>query len=124
MPIGTGDSQLFQDEFHMHSNDFLKPPSLPSEGVDDKDTLPQNFAPTLDRQMIIKPHDPTESDANLMEPVTKTSDFMTEVNKQQMPFPDNRNPDMDFNNRFGNLPPSGILNDLKPPPEKPLQRKL
>lgn len=43
-----------------------------------------------------------------------------------MPFPDNRNPDMDFVNRWPDLPPSGILNDLKPPPETtpPLRRKL
>ena len=32
-----------------------------------------------------------------------------------MPFPDNRNPDSDFNSRFGNLPPSGILNDIRKP---------
>lgn len=44
--------------------------------------------------------------------------------QQQMPFPNNNNPDTDFNSRFGNLPPSGILNDIKPQPEKPLSRKL
>lgn len=33
----------------------------------------------------------------------------------KMPFPNNNNPDTDFTNRFGNLPPSGILNDLKKP---------
>lgn len=44
----------------------------------------------------------------------------------QMPFPDNHNPDMDFVNRFPNLPPSGIMNDLKPSVEfgPPLIRRL
>lgn len=37
--------------------------------------------------------------------------------KNQMPFPNNTNPDETFNGRFGNLPPSGILNDLKRPPD-------
>lgn len=45
--------------------------------------------------------------------------------KNSMPFPDNRNPDSDFNNRFGNLPPNGILNDIKPrDPVPQLQRRL
>ncbi len=46
--------------------------------------------------------------------------------KDQMPFPNNRNPDQDFNSRFGNLPPSGILNDLKKPTGEtiPLVRRI
>lgn len=46
--------------------------------------------------------------------------------KDVMPFPDNRNPDSDFNSRFGNLPPSGILNDIKKPKGEtvPLVRKI
>jgi len=46
--------------------------------------------------------------------------------QQQMPFPDNHNPDMDFVNRWpAQLPPSGILNDLKAPnPDLPLARHL
>src|ERR1700722_677332 len=35
--------------------------------------------------------------------------------QKAMPFPDNHNPEQDFNSRFGNLPPAGILNDLKKP---------
>lgn len=44
----------------------------------------------------------------------------------KMPFPDNRNPDMDFANRWPNLPPSGIMNDLKPnmDPGLPMVRRL
>ncbi len=44
-----------------------------------------------------------------------------------MPFPDNHNPNMDFINRWpSQLPPSGILNDLKPnlDPGLPMVRKL
>lgn len=37
------------------------------------------------------------------------------VKDNNMPFPDNRNPDSTFDSRFGNLPPSGILNDLRRP---------
>lgn len=47
--------------------------------------------------------------------------------KNDMPFPDNKDPRTDFTNRFGNLPPSGILNDLrKPNPDQnmPLVRKI
>lgn len=44
--------------------------------------------------------------------------------KAQMPYPDNRNPETDFDNRFPKDLKPGILNDLKPPaPDKPLQRK-
>lgn len=47
------------------------------------------------------------------------------VDKKEMPFPNNRNPDSDFTSRFGNLPPSGILNDLKrPDPDRPLLRRI
>lgn len=46
--------------------------------------------------------------------------------KDQMPFPDNKNPDQTFDSRFGNLPPSGILNDLKKPTGEtiPLVRRI
>lgn len=45
--------------------------------------------------------------------------------KDVMPFPDNVNPDSTFNSRFGDLPPSGILNDIKPTnPDRPLIRKI
>ena len=57
--------------------------------------------------------------------------MMVEALRQQqgraaMPFPDNHNPDMDFVNRWPQLPPSGILNDLKPnlDPGMQLIRKL
>lgn len=45
--------------------------------------------------------------------------------KDKMPFPDDRNPDSTFNSRFGNLPPSGILNDLRPQDTTPpLARRI
>lgn len=46
--------------------------------------------------------------------------------KDTMPFPDNKNPDSTFDSRFGTLPPSGILNDLKKPTGEtvPLIRKI
>lgn len=46
--------------------------------------------------------------------------------KDQMPFPDNKNPDSTFYSRFGTLPPSGILNDLKKPTGEtvPLVRRI
>lgn len=35
--------------------------------------------------------------------------------QSQMPFPDNRDPRTDFNARWpSQLPPSGIMNDMKP----------
>lgn len=45
--------------------------------------------------------------------------------KDEMPFPNNTDVSTNFVNRFGNLPPSGILNDIKPQsPDKPLIRKI
>lgn len=46
--------------------------------------------------------------------------------KNQMPFPDNKDPRSDFDNRYPKeLPPSGILNDLKPQnPDRPLIRRI
>ena len=46
--------------------------------------------------------------------------------QSQMPFPDNRNPDTDFDSRFPRNLRSGILNDLKAPtdPVPPLTRKI
>lgn len=44
-----------------------------------------------------------------------------------MPFPNNHNPDMDFANRWPvQLPPSGVMNDLKPQIEMgpPMVRRL
>ena len=54
---------------------------------------------------------------------------ITEVSGKpsQMPFPDNHDPRADFTNRWPtNLPPAGILNDLKPKIENgpALQRKM
>ncbi len=53
--------------------------------------------------------------------------FIEVGNKNQMPFPNNRNPNTDFVNRWPQgLPPQGILNDLRPPADTtpPLVRKL
>lgn len=46
--------------------------------------------------------------------------------KNQMPFPNNVDPNTNFDSRFGNLPPSGIMNDLKKPgdPTPPLVRRI
>lgn len=41
--------------------------------------------------------------------------FLEVAQKNQMPFPDNHNLDMDFVNRWPKSMPTGILNDLKPP---------
>lgn len=48
-----------------------------------------------------------------------------QIPQNAMPYPNNQNPDSDFNSRFGNLPPAGIMNDLKPKIEdKPLLRRI
>lgn len=36
------------------------------------------------------------------------------LQQAQMPFPNNNNPETDFNARWPNLPPAGIMNDLRP----------
>lgn len=61
------------------------------------------------------------NDKNEVSP--KSKPVITEV-QDKMPFPDNHNPDQDFAARFGNLPPSGILNDLKKPQDAPLIRRI
>ena len=51
----------------------------------------------------------------------------TNVASSKMPFPDNKDPRQDFDYRFPkDLPPSGILNDLKKPTGQtvPLVRKI
>lgn len=71
----------------------------------------------------LKPLAPMQNDSTPMsiEPFIEQQSM-----KSQMPFPDNRNPDSDFTSRFGSLPPSGILNDLKKPgdPTPPLVRRI
>lgn len=53
---------------------------------------------------------PTRGDKIFTDPMTKTSDFMYEAGyKSAIPFPDNHNPDMDFNNRFRGPDSTGTL---------------
>lgn len=68
---------------------------------------------------VKKPGD--TGDDNVLPPdpgfMTPTSPYMEVAAKKQveMPFPDNHNPNMDFVNRWpAQLPPSGIMNDLRP----------
>ena len=63
----------------------------------------------------------------LLKVLQETSPVVQAGGRSPMPFPDNRNPNTDFVNRWPQgLPPTGILNDLKPPAETtpPLMRKL
>lgn len=102
MGVGTSLGAYYDDEFHYSSAKW-------DDKYDDNIITPSK----------------SRTDAELsnaeLDPTTGTG---LEVSMGQMPFPDNRNPDSDFTSRFGNLPPSGILNDIKRGiPEKPLQRR-
>lgn len=67
---------------------------------------------------VKKPGDTGDDNALPPDPgyMGQTSPYMeVAAKKQAMPFPDNHNPDMDFVNRWpSNLPPAGIMNDLRP----------
>lgn len=110
MPIGSSVGMLYQDEFHMEASPWIQEPP-----------------PTGDNNIVT----PNEFRQNKqMDDIEQTElggiDVAMKVPQNQMPFPDNNNPDTDFNNRFPNLPKSGILNDLKTPPDPspPLIRKI
>ncbi len=78
---------------------------------------------------VVKPRDTGDDSVLPPDPgyMGATSPYMEVTNKNQMPFPTNHDPRMDFVNRWpSQLPPSGILNDLKPnlDPGLPMVRKL
>lgn len=92
MGIGTSKGAFYEDQFHYAQSQW-------------DDSYDNN---------VVKPED-VETNKKL-ENVEQTELGGTPI-ADKMPFPNNSNPDSNFNNRFGNLPPSGILNDLRKPPE-------
>src|ERR1700730_16039001 len=44
-----------------------------------QDIKPGNFPDDMDAAMVLNPNDPTISDNNIIDPVTKTPDFLTQV---------------------------------------------
>lgn len=108
MPIGSSVGMLYQDEFHMEASPWIQEP--PPTG-DNNIVTPNEFQ--QNKQM----DDIEMNELGGLDVAMKS--------QSQMPFPDNNNPDTDFNNRFPNLPKSGILNDIKPTDPVPaLRRKL
>lgn len=101
MPIGTSLGAFYEDGFHQATAQW-------DPKYDDNEVTPNQLY--QNKQL---------NDVEMTElgglPVAQ---------KSQMPFPDNKNPDTDFTSRFGNLPPSGIMNDLKPQQPPPLMRKI
>lgn len=104
MTIGTSLGAFYPDKMS-----FLTSPYKDNNVIDPDTTPDLSGSDSIDRE---KPNDP---------PVE-----VQVGKKDEMPFPDNTNPDANFVNRFGNLPPSGILNDLKKPTGDtvPLVRKI
>lgn len=104
MPIGTSLGAYFNSEMEMYTKKYTPDGNGTDNNVVTPDELEGN---------------------DIMHKFEESAMGGIEVSqKNQMPFPDNSNPDSNFVNRFGNLPPSGILNDLKKPQDKPLIRKI
>lgn len=123
MGIGTSLGAYFENDFtHQagiedHSHDKSSRETNDNIDVNPDAPNPGYFSPNTERftldNNIVTPHQAYQN--KQLEKVDNDELGGIEVSKKdKMPFPDNRNPDMDFNSRFGNLPPSGILNDLKP----------
>src|SRR5882762_4781960 len=109
MGIGTSLGAYFEDDFNHHAgvqepndNNVIDPETTP-----DLNSKDQNEAPGVMKNGRIY--------------VTPAGD-----KKDVMPYPNNNNPDSDFTSRYGVLPGSGILNDLKKPTGQtvPLVRKI
>lgn len=105
MGIGTSKGAFYEDQFHYAQSQW-------DPGKFDDNEITPNKQQT----------DKSLENAEL----NPSTGLGIEVGKKEMPFPDNNNPDLAFNNRFGNLPPSGIINDLKKPTGEtvPLMRKI
>lgn len=93
MGIGTSRGAFYQDEHHQAAEEW------------------KGF--TQDRGVIT----PEQLDQSRQMDAVQMQELGGIEVKDQMPFPNNSNPDSNFVNRFGSLPPSGILNDLKRPPD-------
>lgn len=74
--------------------------------------------PRAEAQPVIHPPDTGDDmvvppDPGYMGPIN--SIYQQAGGQSQMPFPNNHNPNMDFVNRWPvQLPPAGIMNDLRP----------
>lgn len=122
MGIGTSMGAYYDDSFHQAAADW--DPKYDNNVVDPAVV----YAPSTGGfSLDFDNNETTMGEINTnkqLDQVEQTELGGTEIG-MKMPFPNNRNPDQDFNSRFGNLPPSGILNDLKPQnPDKPLIRKI
>ncbi len=105
MGIGTSLGAFFNDEGHFYASQHD-----PRYDTNDYNVITPKEDGTI-------PKAPSE---RMREDITAIDGLPIKDQRQSstagdMPFPDNRNPDSDFNSRFGNLPPSGILNDIRKP---------
>jgi len=104
MGIGTSKGAFYRDEGHYQASQW-------DDKYDDNVITPQDLK--------------TRKDLDAAE-LNPTTGLGIEI-KDQMPFPNNNDPRTDFDFRFPKeLPPSGILNDLKKPTgeTRPLVRKI
>jgi hypothetical protein len=113
MGIGTSQGAYYDDSFHKAAAEWDPKYDTNEIGVDQDN-------PALNDKNNVLPQD-VQAYRSLPNQMQEQIGM-----KSQMPFPDNNNPNTDFTNRFGNLPPSGVLNDLKKPsdPSPPLIRKI
>lgn len=105
MPIGTSMGAFYEDSFHQAAAQWDPKYDTNEIGVDQDN-------PALNDKNNVLPQD-VQAYRSLPNQMQEQVGM-----KSQMPFPDNNNPNTDFNNRFGNLPPSGVLNDLKKPTDQ------
>jgi hypothetical protein len=103
MGIGTSMGAYYEDEFHMAAAQW-------DPKYDDNEITPDQMGTNQQLEQVEQ---------------TELGGIPVGM-KSQMPFPDNRNPDTDFVNRFPKDMKSGILNDLKPKQDTvpPLIRKI
>lgn len=111
MPIGSSIGAFHEDEFRYEAAPWFIDPKM--EEKDNNVVTPKD----VQRNQTLEKIE--------LNPATSL-DGLEVAMKNQMPFPDNRNKEAEFESRFGNLPPSGILNDLKKPSGEtvPLVRKI
>ena len=102
MGIGLSNGAFYEDQFH--------------QAVAEWD--PEKYD---DNEMVVTPK---QMDTNKQLDQIEQTELGGIPIKDTMPFPDNRNPDTDFDSRFPKDMKSGILNDLRPSKEKNLSRRL
>lgn len=127
MGIGTSKGAYYEDQFHYSQSQWDPKYDTNDKNVLAPDTVQRN------KDLNSDPNNITDDGGNIVDydfsgKSVKDLQLIPKIEQQgfKMPFPNNNNPDTDFVNRFPNLPPSGILNDLKKPGDTvpPLARKI